>query len=369
MYKITEKILIAGSNTTQVSKSLKEKGYIVYATSYFNNVDQRKYTDKLITPTKKQITKEYNPELIETLAKEYTNEVDRIICLAGVRPWKLPKNKIIGNKNTEKIDDKYKQYQKLKKDFQIPETHKLNSIQEAKEISKNFPKKKYITKPIQGCGGVNIKWLENTLEQEKPFLLQEYVNGTPLSSSLLRTPNNNTCVITTSQQIIGSQKLGQHPFGYCGNITPSIQETKKITNISKKIAETYKLIGSNGVDFVLDDNKLYLIEVNPRIQGTIECIENSYNINLPEAHIDACSNKIVTIPEPNQFSIKLILFAKQNLVYKHVNLEGIQDIPPENMKIQKGEPILSVVTSDKILENAMNKAENIQRQIYFNLER
>jgi predicted ATP-grasp superfamily ATP-dependent carboligase len=69
----------------------------------------------------------------------------------------------------------------------------------------------------------------------------------------------------------------QEPFGYCGNIVPlhiAHSTLKKCKAIAEKIALHFGLKGSNGIDIIIsNDGTPYVIEVNPRFQGSSECIE------------------------------------------------------------------------------------------------
>ena len=82
---------------------------------------------------------------------------------------------------------------------------------------------------------------------------------------------------------------------------------------SEDLIKQFNLIGSNGVDYILDkDGKLKIIEINPRFQGTYELVENSLDINLLDAHIKACEGEIIDIPNPSQYSIKKIIYARKH---------------------------------------------------------
>ena len=339
-------------------------GYIVYATSFFELEDQKKYVDKLIVPS---YFDSFDLTLIEDLALNYVNEVDYIIFTSDVNIGRFPSSKIIGNKKNNEIIDKYQMYKKLHKNFLMPLTFKLDSIQEANEIIKNYPDKKFIIKPIKGTGGLGIKYFNENINTVEPFLLQEYIEGDSVSSSFLSYKNHGIDMVTTSEQIIGSKMLGAPEFLYCGNITPLINSNPKLINISTKISKMYKLLGSNGIDFILQKNKVYVIEVNPRIQGTFECIENSFDMNLAQAHIDASNDIKVNIPNLQKFTIKLVPYSFEDAKYNLSEDSYIKDISPKNHIIKKGFPISTILISDRILENAMIKSEIIRKKIYANL--
>ncbi len=303
-------------------------------------------------------------KILEDLALNYVNEVDYIIFTSDVNTDRFPSSKIIGNKKTNDIIDKYKMYKKLHKNFLMPLTFKLDSITEAKEIVTNYPEKKFIVKPISGTGGMGIKFFNDNLEFNHPFLLQEYIEGDSVSSSFLSYNNHDITMVTTSEQIIGSKMLGASEFIYCGNITPLINSNPKLVNISTKISKMYKLVGSNGIDFILHNNNVYVIEINPRIQGTFECVENSFQMNLAKAHIDASNDVFVSIPKLQNFSVKLVPYSFEDSQYNIMESSMIKDVSSNKYLIKKGYPISTLLVSDRILENAMIKAEILRKKIY-----
>ncbi|MBE6485432.1 MAG: ATP-grasp domain-containing protein [Methanosphaera stadtmanae] len=333
----------------------------MYATSFFELEDQKKYVEKLIVPS---YYDSFDLKIIEDLALNYVNEVDFIIFTSDVDTDRFPRSKIIGNANNKNIVDKYKMYKKLHKNFLMPLTFKLDSSKEACEIIKNYSEKKFIVKPIIGTGGLGINFFNKNLNLEKPFLLQEFIEGDSVSSSFLSYQNHNIDMVTTSEQIVGSKMLGASEFMYCGNITPLINSNPKLINISTKISKMFKLLGSNGIDFILKKNKVYVIEVNPRIQGTFECVESSFNMNLAKAHMDVCNDVKVNIPSLQKFTVKLLPYSFDDAKYNIIEDTYIKDVSSQDLTIKKGFPISTILVSDRILENAMSKAEIIRKKIY-----
>jgi predicted ATP-grasp superfamily ATP-dependent carboligase len=126
----------------------------------------------------------------------------------------------------------------------------------------------------------------------------------------------------------------------------------------------YKLLGSNGIDFIIQKNKVYVIEVNPRIQGTFECIESSFNMNLAKAHLDSSNDIKVDIPNLQKFTVKLVPYSFENAKYNIPVNSFVKDISSQDLTIKKGFPISTILVSDRILENAMSKAEIIRKKIY-----
>ena len=109
---------------------------------------------------------------------------------------------------------------------------------------------------------------------------------------------------------------------------------------------------------------IYIIEVNPRFQGTFECAEAALGINMVEAHIKACQGEFMDIPAPKKFAVKMIVFAKERSIVGNLDFEGVYDIPHKNVIIEKGEPVATVVTSNKVLEDAVYSAKLIVGKVY-----
>ena len=119
-------------------------------------------------------------------------------------------------------------------------------------------------------------------------------------------------------------------FIYVGNILPLTHESimakvkdmeeinNQMKNTSENLAEKFKLLGSNGVDYILNDKGLYVIEINPRLQGTFECVEKSLGINMLEAHIMACRGEIIEIPKPQYYSYKKIIYSPTRMKYDEI---------------------------------------------------
>jgi predicted ATP-grasp superfamily ATP-dependent carboligase len=379
-----ENILVAGINTRPMACSLKKLGYAVYSADYFGVMDLKPCVNQyksILTQEPNEscgnFTDKFNSGDIGELAVDFIDGVDSVICLAGVSVDTFPKNKIMGNKSLEDVDDKYLLYKKLKDKFNFPLTFNVSDIGEAGEIAGNYPDKDFIVKPVQGSGGYRVREL---VEMEKElnegedadftnFILQEKLNGVNLSASVLATGSESRSILT-SQQIIGDPALCQRePYGYCGNIAPLTDGStaEKISGLAEDIIDYLKLIGSNGVDFILQDGELYLIEVNPRIQGTMECAEFSLDINMAEAHIRACRGELMDIPVPTSFAVKMILHARERSQVGKIGFEGVYDLPAENVIIEAGEPVVTVITSGRFLEDSIYAAEETVKKVYRNL--
>jgi predicted ATP-grasp superfamily ATP-dependent carboligase len=383
-----ENILVIGANTRPMACSLKDMGFNVYSADYFGCQDinqcvlnKKSFLSQEPFNSNGYFSQQFDSQELVNMAEEYIELVDFIVCCSGVSPLKFPKHKLIGNRDVKNIENKYKLYKHLSKKFEgifeLPETYLVTDLQEAIEIDASS-NKNFLLKPLEGSGGIGIRNFDPTdldVEIHGAFL-QEIVEGDDVSASVLSS-GDETSTILTSQQLIGKSWLGQREiYGYCGNISPYIEklDTNKSVTIQKNFKEVaedviknLKLIGSNGVDMKINNGNIYVIEVNPRPQGTFEVAELVLGINMAEAHINACEGDLNNIPLPQKFAAKMIVHANYRSLVGNLNLKDLHDIPGSNVIIEKGEPVATVLTSGKLLENTVSYAKKIVSNVYQNL--
>lgn len=377
-----ETVLVIGANTRSAACSLKKLGFDIYSVDYFGTRDLQKCVLKHRSVLNQKanhscgyFAENFDADTLRELAGDLVDQADLIIPLAGASPENFPKKKIMGNKDVESVENKYKLYKSLKDEFNLPDTYLLSDLNEAQEISDASPDKDFILKPVYGSGGYKIRELNNIdkyLRSDSDLdsvlgpgnlILQERINGQNISASVLST-GYETKTILTSKQIIGDASLGQmEPYGYCGNIAPLLDD-KGAAETAEGVIDHLSLVGSNGVDFVLNDDDLFFIEVNPRLQGTLECAERSLGINMLEAHMEACRGNMMDVPPPSEFSVKMIVYAQERSHVGKLDLTGVFDIPIENAIIEKGEPVCTVISSKQVLEDAVYGARREVRRVY-----
>jgi uncharacterized protein len=414
-----ENILLVGVNTRAVACSLKKLGYTVNSADYFGTMDLRSCADhvKSVLDQKSEsscgrFTQRFNPQLIKDMALEMVDDADGIICCAGSSPSWFPSHKIIGNMDVDGVEDKFSLYSELKKHFRVPETYLPADIQEVREIVGNAPLKKFILKPRSGAGGYGLRILEDRnigllddthiglledgssgllndlgllenmdlapLDDMDPeqnptdialefssgeWILQEFIEGENISASVLST-EDEVRTILTSTQIIGDTTLGQmEPFGYCGNTIPYTGDME-ISELAQKVVGHLSLLGSNGVDFILKNGELYVIEVNPRLQGTFECAELSLDVNMAQAYLDACQGHLMEVPPPQRFAVKMVVHALEPSQVGDLNFPGVCDLPRPGVIIEKGEPMVTVLSSGKVMEDTIYSARRTVQKVY-----
>ena len=358
--------------------SALELDYEIYSTSYFSTSDTPHIKNEKIILKESEdescgvFEDKFNSDYILEVSKDYIDEVDYIIPVSGISPGDFKRSdqkKILGNVDVENIENKLKFYKKIKDEFQTPKTFSVVDVDEAVEINKNYPDIQFILKPLQGSGGYDVNLLNNESNisfNDKKFIMQEYIHGTGLSSSVLAS-KNNVKLITNTRLLTLNDYNKDNNFIYSGNILPltdsiiknSTPVNKDMKSVSEKLMEKFKLVGSNGVDYILNENGLYVIEINPRLQGTFECVEKSFGINMLEAHIKACQGELIDIPKAQYYSYKKIIYSPTKNKYHDIKLNNIYDLPHSGSVTESGEPLLTIIDKSKDFNELCKKIESV----------
>ena len=380
-----EKLLLIGINTRSMLNSALKLDYEIFSTSYFSTSDTPQIKNQKIILEEKNnessgiFEDNFNSSYILETSKDFIDEADYIIPISGISPGEFSKKdqkKILGNKDVSQIENKFKFYEKIKDEFTVPETFLIKDVDEAIEISENKPEVKYIIKPVKGSGGYDINLLNNDstiqLNDSENYILQEYIDGINLSSSILASKDRKKTIMN-SRLLTENDFKNNNSYIYIGNILPLTKESSlsnigNIDEINKQMIETsqnlaykFNLIGSNGVDYILNENGLYVIEVNPRIQGTFECVEKSLQINMLDAHIKSCMNESVEIPKAKYYSYKKIIYSPCRNKYSKIDLDNIYDLPHIGTITEKSEPLLTIIDKDTDFKKLYEKVENSSR--------
>ncbi|MFN4050400.1 MAG: ATP-grasp domain-containing protein, partial [Acinetobacter pittii] len=93
---------------------------------------------------------------------------------------------------------------------------------------------------------------------------------------------------------------------------------EKIFEISKKACKILNLKGYIGIDFVIKD-KIYLIEINPRITTSAIALQKSSNANIAKLHLQCFNDK-----ELKELNLK---FSKTVSFYKYKNYLKFYTVP------------------------------------------
>ncbi len=347
------KILAIGYSVRHIVCSGSRAGYEMYAADAFGDVDTMRCAKRYSPLNPLQLHADVK------FLKGEINEVDDIIIGSGLERADFGfltvenRRRILGNapELMKEVSNKAWLSSRLD-DFGIPHplTYTGREIVEGEEKAKHFHYP-VVAKPAYGGGGTanffcrDEKELIRWAKQLPDFLFQEYIKGKHASVSLISS-KREAISVSVNEQLIGLDSLdAPGPFVYCGNVSPFVTKfSERLCEIAEELTNELGLVGSNGVDFVVTDEELFVIEVNPRFQGSLDTVELSTGLNLVDASMKAVKegDLLVERAKAKKYAAKAIVFAKQQgKVIENFDIEegGIVDIPEKGRIIKPGEPI------------------------------
>jgi predicted ATP-grasp superfamily ATP-dependent carboligase len=304
---------------------------------------------------------ENHPEVLESISQGHTIIGNTPSCIRSVRSWK----------------DLFTDLGEA--GFCVPE------IVLATDTSRIDSCKQWLVKPLLGGGGHGIHFLRDGNLPGRHYFLQEYIPGKSCSASFLA--DGQHCVILgITEQLAGVPQFRSQGFQYCGSLLPlpEILNPEKgpgiyeeVCHIAEFLTQRYRLTGLNGMDFMLYGDQVYTIEVNPRYSASMELIEKAYHLPLFHLHEKAVLHR--SLPEfqlkdylhKSAFWGKAILFAHRStneLDTQDWASRGIRDIPRQGERLQKGNPICTMLTvqpnASAAIEDLIAKAVLLEKEIY-----
>ncbi|MGD8566430.1 MAG: ATP-grasp domain-containing protein [Candidatus Bathyarchaeota archaeon] len=390
------KLLTIGIDNVAIASSAKKAGYEVCSVDYFCDMDLRRIcseceaiVDQKPGESSGRISSRMRTESFLEKAHSLIdrNDMDAILLSSGLDDSCIlhELNKlapILGNppEVIERVRAKPGFFEELDAlDIPFPKTKVVANFDEAIEavLAIGYP---VVVKPVKGFGGIGIgiaqdqRELKRTFEKasmETSVIIQEFVEGKHASISFLGT-SENIKVLTVNEQILGASFLFQPEiFGYCGNTAPlSLDEETydKCVRIVEEISRNFGLKGSNGIDVVISKDDIpYVVEVNPRFQGSLECIEQTLGTNIVEAHINACiHNSLPSIRKRKiTYYTRLVLYAPARVIVPDLTtILGVRDVPLPETIIEKGEPLCSVITGGTSQRTSFHNARKTAEEIY-----
>lgn len=206
---------------------------------------------------------------------------------------------------------------------------------------------------------------------------QRLLDGIPCSA-MVCTAGHDLHLMGASLQLCGWDCLGATDFRFCGNVgpielPPALETAMHATAMT--IARESGLRGVFGLDFLLSEEELWLLEVNPRVPASHWIYDrNNAGLSLT-AHIAAAQEQVEQLQNLlRQFTPcskpagQFILWAKPT---SPVSLMAEQlwtlpadarlaDLPVDESVPSAGNPLLSVLLESSTVEELVNRVRQIR---------
>jgi predicted ATP-grasp superfamily ATP-dependent carboligase len=209
--------------------------------------------------------------------------------------------------------------------------------------------------------------------------------GIPCSAVFVASGGKST-LLGVARQLVGEKWLGAREFQYCGAIGPwpvADATRGEIRRIGDVLAARFGMMGLFGVDFALDGERVWAIEVNPRYTASTEIIERATGIHALRAHAAAChESTLAAAISDGDHAIhgKAVYFAKRALTIlapitssatdssRPSRWPALGDVPPHGTRIAAGRPVVTLfaygTTRSEVEEKLKDRVAALEQQMY-----
>lgn len=202
----------------------------------------------------------------------------------------------------------------------------------------------WLTKRSGGAGGVHIIATDGPGASRPGYYFQRRVTGHAISA-LFAADGTRACVLGFSAQ--WASPTPKAPFRYGGAVRPvdiAPGMLAALTSAIHRLVAALALVGLNSADFVVDGDKFWLLEVNPRPGATLDIFERP-DQPLFAVHVAACGGALpLDRPVAGDAAASAIVYATHDIAcFPPLQWpEWTTDRPHPGTAVRSGEPLCSV---------------------------
>ncbi len=158
------------------------------------------------------------------------------------------------------------------------------------------------------------------------------------------------------------------PFRYGGAAGPIDLGPAQAEDVARSVAcitSELRLVGLNSADFVVSDDAVWLIEINPRPGATLDVFEPDDGA-LFANHVAACQGRLIGVPPSSGFKAAEVVYAPCEIVAprsERIWPDWTADRPPAGACIAAGDPLCTALASGATVELARTRANERARSI------
>lgn len=216
------------------------------------------------------------------------------------------------------------------------------------------PRTRWLRKPAKGGGGVGIEAWSRGRPLGPGEILQEWVEGVAGSAAFV-ADGRRAVLLALTRQIVGDPAFGALGFRYCGSVLPLAEDAARLESLAEQAAraaraltEAFALRGACGIDFVVREDAIHVVEVNPRYTASMELVERATGLSIFDAHARACRGSLPdarALLHPAPALGKGILFARRKVRLGDTRGwlgRGVSDVPRPGATVPRGGPVCTL---------------------------
>jgi len=220
----------------------------------------------------------------------------------------------------------------------------------------------WIYKSLASFGGQDINPIVGNTKQKGGFY-----------QLLIQGQSASACFIADGQQArvlsMNHQIVDPHNFQLSQIKTPaeiSVDNKQQLEQAINTITSATGLKGIAGIDFMLTDKGIFILEINPRFSASAEL--TPFSSQLFQWHLNACQGSLPDIASHNDNKTRLLTYYFADTHGKIINApnwpDSCHDLPQAGSAIPEGAPICTIIVEaedafvcDKKLEEQQTRVK------------
>jgi len=204
----------------------------------------------------------------------------------------------------------------------------------------------WLVKQRGGAGGAHVAQAHGASRASPECYFQRRLAGRSVSALFLASEGRAEIIGLSLQW---TAPTPASPFRYGGAAGPveiDPEQTGEIARAVAAMASDLDLYGLNSADFLVSDDAVWLVEINPRPGATLDVFD-SFDDPLFARHVAACEGRLTPTSPSLEFKAAEIVYAPCDIVIREGYnwLDWAVDRSPPGTRIGAGEPLCTALAS------------------------
>jgi predicted ATP-grasp superfamily ATP-dependent carboligase len=202
----------------------------------------------------------------------------------------------------------------------------------------------WLMKRWGGAGGLHVAPVAQAAPPGRYF--QRRVPGSAVSAMFL-ADGSHAAVLGFSTQ--WASPTATQPYRFGGAVAPADlapTTAERLVDAVRRLVAAVPLLGLNSADFLVDDDRFWFLEINPRPGATLDIFAPDDG-SLFSLHVDACRGVLAPgLARPTRARASAIVYAKQDIRVPALDWpDWTADRPHAGTVINAGEPLCTVLAT------------------------
>ena len=227
----------------------------------------------------------------------------------------------------------------------------------------------WLVKTYRGSSGMGVEQVTGRASLHRAVanraVLQRVAAGAP-TAAIYCVEQTSAVLLGVTEQLVGRPEFAAAPWTYCGSIASPAPPSRAIAQQLERIGQLllgFRLRGIVGVDLLLDEQRAWLIEINPRYTASVEVVDSRLERPAMWQHVESLRS-VPRKAEDHSGTVqpaaaraeavcaKAILFARSShtvsgsfsqWAIEQAGLGLLADVPAEGTRIEQGHPVLTLL--------------------------